>query len=124
MNNSQAVAPRKIIIPFINRKHLADFFGLETQSLVFAIAETHDDDCGVNITPVIAILGKSEYISLPAGKMKTTALAHGVKQDLYHAIVIYNKEKDDFTFKSTVGSCATISATTLTEKFGKGVICR
>ncbi|MCM1324271.1 MAG: hypothetical protein NC218_08920 [Acetobacter sp.] len=120
VKNSKAVAST----PYINRKYLAEFFGLKEKNLLFAVAETEDGVGGVNITPILAVLRTSEYISLTSGEVKTTARVQGFKQDLYPAIVLYNKERDEFTFKSSVGSKTTVSATSLSEHFGKGVIRR
>lgn len=122
--NSNAVAPQQFRTPSINRKHLADFFGLPAKSLLFAVVETSDGEGGVNIHPVIAVLGRQEFISLSKGELMTTARAQGLKQDLYPAIVFYNAENDDFLFKSSVGAFTIISGSQLTENFGKGVILR
>lgn len=118
--NSKAVAPQKNIS--ISRKHLAEFFGLSVKSLIFAIAETPDGDGGVTISPIVAILGKQEFISLAKGEIHTTARVQGLKQDLYPAIVLYKNDTDSFCFKSSVGAATSISTATLVEHFGAGVI--
>jgi len=122
--NSKAVAPQRTRIPYIDRAYLAAFFGLPVKSLIFAIVETSDGEGGVNINPVIAVLGRQEFISLSRGEIKTTARIQGLKQDLYPAIVFYNAENDEFKFKSSVGSSTSISGSQLAEHFGKSVICR
>ncbi len=119
--NSQAVTPRAVY-PQISKKHLTDFFGLTGKSLLFAIAETHTGDGDVNISPIVAILGEKEYISLSCGEIKTNMQVKGFKQDLYPAIVFYNKDDDSFLFKSSVGSTAAISSAILTGYFGKNII--
>lgn len=119
-NDSKAVVPQKSI----NRKHLAEFFGVSVKSLIFAIAETPDGNGGVTVTPVIAVLGAQEFISLLKGKMHSIGKVQGFKQTLYPAIVLYKKETDEFQFKSSVRGSAMISADTLVEHFGLNVIDR
>lgn len=119
--SSKAVTPH-VVSPQISREHLADFFGLPGKSLLFAVAETHTGDGDVNITPIVVILGSKEFISLSCGEIKTHAQIRGFKQDIYPAIVLFNKNEDSFTFKSSVGSTAVISSTALTEHFGKSII--
>lgn len=121
--NSKAVAPHAVY-PQISRKHLTDFFGLTGKSLLFAIAETHTCEGDVNITPIVAILGEKEYISLSCGDVKTNMHVKGFKQDLYPAIVFYNKDDDSFLFKSSIGSTVVISCAVLIEHFGKNIIKR
>lgn len=121
--NSKAVAPYGVF-PQISRMYLTDFFGLSGKSLLFAVAETHNGDNDVNITPIVAILGKEEFISLSSGKITKPAQIQGYRQELYPAIVLYNKSDDSFTFKSSVGSTVVISSATLTEHFGKNIIIR
>lgn len=120
--NSETVTPQKVRSPYISRKHIADFFGLNEKSLLFAVAETPDDECGVFISPVIAILGTEEYVSLADGVIEETARARGQKQDLYPAIVSYDGEQKEFVFKSSVGSRVRISMSSLSENFGKSVV--
>lgn len=120
--NSGVKSSNKAPKLYISRNFLAEFFGISKSTLLFAVAETNDDECGVIITPIVAILGDQKFVSLTHGHIQTTALAQGLKQSLYPAIVCYDHTTETFTFKSSVGSQASITRATLEKHFGKGVM--
>ncbi len=102
----------------ISCKHLAQFWGISASKLVFAVAETHTDDCDVVITPIVAIVDGQEFISLTQGEVKNIKR----NQKLYSACVSYNKSDDTFLFKSCTGATAIIKSQILQENFGKSVV--
>ncbi len=108
--------------PCLSRRFLADFFGLEAKKLLYAVAETSYNGDDYAIIPVLAVLGTDTYIDLLDGRCKKSAQAAGFKQDLYPAIVTYDKEREVFVFKSSVSSQAEVSVAKLRETFGTSVV--
>ncbi len=122
--NSQSAVSPKEAEPYISRRFLAGFYGLESKKLLFAVSEISYGDADVRIMPVIAICGSDMFIDLNSGDCKKSANAAGFKQDIYPAIVDYDAKENKFVFKSSTMATTAITAEDLQNIYGKSVVSR
>lgn len=120
-NGQGTVTPQEAKL-YISRRFLAEFYGLNANKLLFAVSELSYGDADVVISPVIAICGSDVYIDLAAGDCKKIANAAGFKQDLYPAIVNYDRAKEVFIFKTPTAVTTTIAAAKLHSNYGSAIV--
>lgn len=98
---------------------LAEEFGVKFNELLFAIAETQDEDGACDTAPVALVIGTDKYIDLSDGSMKKSACAKGLKQNFFDCEITYKNEK--FLFSSPEVKTE-VSAKQLVKNFGAKVL--
>ncbi len=98
---------------------LAKEFGVKFNELLFAIAETQDEDGTCDTVPVALVIGTDKYIDLSDGSMKKNACAKGLKQNFFDCEITYKNEK--FLFSSPEVKTE-VSAKQLVKNFGAKVL--
>lgn len=120
-NAAKTKALPKSVSPFIVLRCLADIYGVDKNTLSFAVAEIPDGEDGFDLLPVVLIANSGEYIDLVHGikvSMSHSAARAG-RHNFFAAVVKY--DNGDFVF-SALRTEAKVNKSTLVRHYGTAIV--
>lgn len=120
-NAAKTNALPKPVSPFIVLRCLADIYGVDKNTLSFAVAEIPDGEDGFDLRPVVLIANSGEYIDLVHGikvSMSHSAARAG-RHNFFAAVVKY--DNGDFVF-SAPRIEAKVNKSTLVRHYGTAIV--
>lgn len=120
-NAAKTNALPKPVSPFIVLRCLADIYGVDKNTLSFAVAEIPDGEDGFDLLPVVLIANSGEYIDLVHGikvSMSHSAARAG-RHNFFAAVVKY--DNGDFVF-SAPRTEAKVNKSTLVRHYGTAIV--